>query len=66
VGRGRTPGLTNEIDPEEGSALLALLGAMAAMFVAALAVPGTFTSDGVLFGIASSTGPPRSRSGSPR
>ena len=44
--------LTNEIDPEEGSALLALLGAMAAMFVAALAVPGAFSSDGVLFGIA--------------
>jgi low temperature requirement protein LtrA len=44
--------LTNEIDPEEGSALLALLGAMAAMFVSALAVPGAFTSDGVLFGIA--------------
>jgi low temperature requirement protein LtrA len=44
--------LTNEIDSEEGSALLSLLGAMGAMFVAALAVPGAFSSDGVLFGIA--------------
>lgn len=44
--------LTNEIDPQEGSARLAMLGSMAAMFVAALAVPGVFGDDGVLFGIA--------------
>jgi low temperature requirement protein LtrA len=44
--------LTNEIDPDEGSARLAMLGAMAAMFVAALAVPHAFDTDAVLFGIA--------------
>jgi low temperature requirement protein LtrA len=44
--------LTNEIDPDEGSSRLAMLGAMAAMFVAALAVPHAFGSDGVLFGVA--------------
>jgi low temperature requirement protein LtrA len=44
--------LTNEIDPEEGSSRLAMFGSMAAMFVAALAVPGAFGDDGVLFGIA--------------
>jgi len=44
--------LTNAIDPDEGSARLAVLGAMAAMFMAALAVPGAFGDDGVLFGVA--------------
>jgi low temperature requirement protein LtrA len=44
--------LTNTIDPDEGKARLAMLAAMAAMFVAALAVPHAFDSDGVLFGIA--------------
>jgi low temperature requirement protein LtrA len=44
--------LTNEIDPNEGSARLAVFGAMAAMFVAALAVPHAFDSDAVLFGLA--------------
>ncbi|HEU4448897.1 MAG TPA: low temperature requirement protein A [Gaiellaceae bacterium] len=44
--------LTNEIDPEEGSSRLAVLGAMGAMFVAALAVPHAFGDDGVLFGVA--------------
>ncbi len=44
--------LTNEIDPDEGSARLAMFGAMAAMFVAALAVPQAFGSDAVLFGLA--------------
>jgi low temperature requirement protein LtrA len=44
--------LTNEIDPDEGSARLAMFGAMAAMFVAALAVPHAFDTDAVLFGFA--------------
>jgi low temperature requirement protein LtrA len=44
--------LTNEIDPNEGSARLAVFGAMAAMFVAALAVPHAFDTDAVLFGLA--------------
>ncbi len=44
--------LTNEIDPNEGSARLAVFGSMAAMFVAALAVPHAFDTDAVLFGLA--------------
>jgi low temperature requirement protein LtrA len=44
--------LTNEIDPDEGSARLAMFGAMAAMFVAALSVPQAFGEDAVLFGLA--------------
>jgi low temperature requirement protein LtrA len=44
--------LTNEIDPDEGSARLAVFAAMGAMFVAALAVPHAFDSDAVLFGLA--------------
>jgi low temperature requirement protein LtrA len=43
--------LTNEIDPDEGSARLAMFAAMAAMFVAALAVPHAFDGDAVLFGL---------------
>ena len=42
--------LTNTLDPEEGFVGAALLVAMIAMFVAALAVPGAFGDDGVLFG----------------
>jgi low temperature requirement protein LtrA len=44
--------LTNEIDPDEGSARLAVFAAMGAMFVAALAVPHAFDTDAVLFGLA--------------
>jgi low temperature requirement protein LtrA len=44
--------LTNTIDPEEGAVWGAMLVAMAAMFVAALAVPETFGRHGVLFGVA--------------
>ena len=44
--------LTNEIDPDEVSSRVAVLGSMAALFVAALAVPGAFGDDGVLFGVA--------------
>jgi low temperature requirement protein LtrA len=44
--------LTNTVDPEEGFVGGALLVALIAMFVAALAVPGVFGDDGVLFGVA--------------
>ena len=44
--------LTNVVDPEEGAVGFALLVALIAMFVAALAVPGVFEDDGVLFGAA--------------
>jgi low temperature requirement protein LtrA len=44
--------LTNTLDPEEGAVRLAMLGAMGAMLLVALAVPGAFEDDGVLFGVA--------------
>jgi low temperature requirement protein LtrA len=44
--------LTNTVDPEEGVVGAALLVALIAMFLAALAVPGVFGDDGVLFGVA--------------
>jgi low temperature requirement protein LtrA len=44
--------LTNTVDPDEGIARVAMLAAMAAMFVAALAVPDAFGSEGVVFGVA--------------
>ena len=44
--------LTNVVDPEEGVVGAALLVALIAMFVAALAVPGVFDDEGVLFGAA--------------
>jgi low temperature requirement protein LtrA len=44
--------LTNTVDPEEGVVGVALLVALIAMFVAALAVPGVFGDDAVLFGAA--------------
>jgi low temperature requirement protein LtrA len=44
--------LTNTVDPEEGFVGAALLVALIAMFVAALAVPGVFDDEGVLFGAA--------------
>jgi low temperature requirement protein LtrA len=44
--------LTNTVDPEEGLVGGALLVVLIAMFVAALAVPGVFHDDGVLFGAA--------------
>ena len=44
--------LTNTVDPEEGFVGAALLVALVAMFLAALAVPGVFGDDGVLFGAA--------------
>ena len=44
--------LTNTVDPEDGAVWGAMLVAMAAMFIAALAVPDAFGSHGVLFGVA--------------
>jgi low temperature requirement protein LtrA len=44
--------LTNIVDPEEGIIGAALLVALIAMFIAALAVPGVFDDEGVLFGAA--------------
>jgi low temperature requirement protein LtrA len=44
--------LTNVVDPEEGIVGAALVVAMIAMFIAALAVPGAFADEGVLFGAA--------------
>jgi low temperature requirement protein LtrA len=43
--------LTNVGDPGEGVVLAALLGAIGAMFVAALAVPEAFGDEGVVFGV---------------
>src|SRR6478672_6201656 len=44
--------LTNSVDADRDAVLAAILVAMAAMFVAALAVPEAFGSHGVLFGVA--------------
>src|SRR3954452_3116473 len=44
--------LTNTVDPEESVVWGAILVAMAAMFVAALAVPDAFGPHGVVFGVA--------------
>src|SRR5437867_822510 len=44
--------LTNSVDPGEGAVWGAMLVAMAAMFVAALAVPDAFGRHGVVFGVA--------------
>jgi low temperature requirement protein LtrA len=44
--------LTNTLEPEEGMVRAGMLGGMAAMLVAALAVPGAFGADAVLFGVA--------------
>jgi low temperature requirement protein LtrA len=44
--------LTNSVDAERGVVGATILAAMAAMFVAALAVPGVFGDDGGVFGVA--------------
>jgi low temperature requirement protein LtrA len=44
--------LTNTVDPEVGAVWGAMLFAMAAMFIAALAVPDAFGRHGVVFGVA--------------
>jgi low temperature requirement protein LtrA len=44
--------LTSTMDVDEGGVRLAMLGSMGAMFGVALAVPGAFGDDAVLFGVA--------------
>jgi low temperature requirement protein LtrA len=44
--------LTNTIDPDEGAPRVVIFGAMAAMLVVALAIPGAFEADALTFGIA--------------
>jgi len=44
--------LTNVIDPEEGIARLVVFLAMAGMLVVALAIPGAFSDDALLFAVA--------------
>ena len=44
--------LTSTMDVDEGGIRLVVLGSMAAMFGVALAVPGAFGDDAVLFGVA--------------
>jgi low temperature requirement protein LtrA len=44
--------LTNTLEPEETVVRVAMVGAMAAMLVVALAVPGAWGDDGVLFAVA--------------
>ena len=44
--------LTNALEPEEGAVRAGMFAAMAAMLVAALAVPGAFGADAALFGVA--------------
>ena len=44
--------LTNTVDPDQGAVWGAIVIAMAAMFVAALAVPEAFGNEGVVFGVA--------------
>jgi low temperature requirement protein LtrA len=44
--------LTNTLDPDEGAVRLAMLAAMTSVLLVALAVPGAFGDDGVLFGLA--------------
>ncbi|HXG75451.1 MAG TPA: low temperature requirement protein A [Gaiellaceae bacterium] len=44
--------LTNTLEPEQGAVRAGVLAAMAAMLVVALAVPGAFAGDAVLFGVA--------------
>jgi low temperature requirement protein LtrA len=44
--------LTSVVDPEEGAVRIAMFAAMAAFLVAALAVPGAFGSEGLLFACA--------------
>jgi low temperature requirement protein LtrA len=43
--------LTSTLDVDEGGIRLVMLGAMAAMFGVALAVPGAFEDDALLFGV---------------
>ena len=47
--------LTSVVDPEEGAVRIAIFAAMAAMLVAALAVPGSFDDDALAFACAYAT-----------
>jgi low temperature requirement protein LtrA len=44
--------LTNALEPEAGAVRAGMFGAMAAMLLVALAVPGVFGAEAVLFGVA--------------
>jgi len=44
--------LTNTLNPEEGIVRIAVFASMAAMLIVALAVPGAFGADGLVFGAA--------------
>ena len=44
--------LTNTLEPEAAAVRVAMVAAMAAMLVVALAIPGAFAEDGVLFAVA--------------
>src|SRR4051812_30629544 len=44
--------LTSVVDPEEGAVRIAMFGSMAALLVAALAVPHAFSDEGLVFAIA--------------
>ena len=44
--------LTNALEPEAGAVRAGMFGAMAAMLLVALAVPGAFGAEAVLFGVA--------------
>jgi low temperature requirement protein LtrA len=44
--------LTNTLNPEEGVVRIAVFASMAAMLIAALAVPGAFGAHGLVFGVA--------------
>jgi low temperature requirement protein LtrA len=44
--------LTNTLEPEESAVRVAMVAAMAALLLVALAVPGAFGEDGVLFAVA--------------
>jgi low temperature requirement protein LtrA len=44
--------LTNTLNPEEGAVRLAVFGSIAAMLIVSLAVPNSFGSGGVVFGVA--------------
>jgi low temperature requirement protein LtrA len=47
--------LTNSVDPEHGPARLAVFGAMGAFMIVALAVPGAFGADALVFALAYAT-----------
>jgi hypothetical protein len=50
--------LTSAMDVDEGAVRLAMLTATGAMLIVALAVPGAFADDAVLFAVASHSSRP--------